>query len=395
VTWSTPADLKQQVLRLWERGVLARSLINGGQDLPIRLVLKTPSSSELTHEFERVRSWVASLRGISGVRLEWREVRHRVHGQQSLPAEAWIHDLDEALALLGKKRDGRTLQIILEETRRLLPELEPWIERRPLQAIEQAESWPGLLALIHWVRLHPRPGIYLRQVDIPGVDTKFIEAHRGIIAELASLALGLEGSEKPPRASHLAEDLGFLEKPVRIRFRSLDPDLGILQSAALMPDITLDAESFGGLNLQVSRVFILENEINFLSFPKVTDAIAIFGSGYGWDALSKATWLNKTSVFYWGDIDTHGFAILNQLRGHLPAVESFLMDRETLLEHECFWGKEKYPARGHLDYLRPEEDALYHALIHGELGEGIRLEQERVSYSKVIWALTQILEKGL
>lgn len=58
------------------------------------------------------------------------------------------------------------------------------------------------------------------------------------------------------------------------------------------PDITLDADSFSRLQLAVQRVFITENEINFLAFPSVKDAIVIFGAGYGWDALARSRWLN-------------------------------------------------------------------------------------------------------
>ena len=43
-------------------------------------------------------------------------------------------------------------------------------------------SWPGQST-------NPRPNIYLRQVDLPGLHTKFIEAHRGVLAELLDLAL--------------------------------------------------------------------------------------------------------------------------------------------------------------------------------------------------------------
>lgn len=38
-------------------------------------------------------------------------------------------------------------------------------------------------------------------------------------------------------------------------------------------------------------------------------------------------------VHYWGDLDTHGSAILDRLRAWLPQTRSFLMDRETLLDH--------------------------------------------------------------
>jgi hypothetical protein len=37
-------------------------------------------------------------------------------------------------------------------------------------------------------------------------------------------------------------------------------------------------------------------------------------------------------VLYWGDLDTHGFAILDELRAHCPHAESLLMNRATFLE---------------------------------------------------------------
>ena len=64
-----------------------------------------------------------------------------------------------------------------------------------------------------------------------------------------------------------------------------------------------------------------------------------------WEALARAVWLHRCQLHYWGDIDTHGFAILDQLRSYFPHVASFLMDRETLLTHRLHWGEEPEPAR--------------------------------------------------
>lgn len=50
-------------------------------------------------------------------------------------------------------------------------------------------------------------------------------------------------------------------------------------------DITLDADSFTRLQPSVSRVFITENEINFLAFPRVEDSLLVFGVGYGFEVL--------------------------------------------------------------------------------------------------------------
>lgn len=128
------------------------------------------------------------------------------------------------------------------------------------------------------------------------------------------------------------------------------------------------------------RVFITENETNFLAFPPVRDAIVIFGAGYGWDALARSQWLNNCSIHYWGDIDTHGFGILNQLRGHFAHVDSFLMDRETLDAHSAVWGHEDSPLLAELHRLTSDETALYDDLRDNRIRTGLRLEQEHIGF---------------
>ncbi|HEX4658607.1 MAG TPA: DUF3322 domain-containing protein [Streptosporangiaceae bacterium] len=47
-----------------------------------------------------------------------------------------------------------------------------------------ADAWDRLLTTVRWIEQRQVPGMYLRQVDAPGVDTKFIERHRGVLTEL-------------------------------------------------------------------------------------------------------------------------------------------------------------------------------------------------------------------
>jgi hypothetical protein len=51
---------------------------------------------------------------------------------------------------------------------------------------------------------------------------------------------------------------------------------------------------------KVSRIFITENEINFLAFPNARDSLVIFGAGYGFEMLSRAKWLSGCRIYYWG-----------------------------------------------------------------------------------------------
>lgn len=263
------------------------------------------------------------------------------------------------------------------------PALLAWLTKRPLQSLELADRWERLLAVVAWLQAHPRPGVYMRQVDVPGVDSKFIEAHRGVLTEWLDLALPPDTIDVAATGvSQFARRYGFLDKPARIRFRLLDPALPSLPGCQGLSDITLDAVSFAGLALPVEQVFITENETNFLAFPAVPQAIVIFGYGYGygWEALARASWLNACDVRYWGDIDTHGFAILDQLRSYFPHVASFVMDRETMLAHRVQWGEEPEPARHDLTRLTVEEAALYDDLRFDRIQAKLLLEQERIGY---------------
>lgn len=385
MSWTTPADLRAQVQRLWDKGDLLRATVTDAIPWPLRLRLKTPTASDLSDRFEAVRDWVRTLRQTPQVRIEWREWNHRVQGTQRLPAAVWLDTLQAALDFIGKGRQAQRFAGLWQQTAGVQPALLAWLSHRPIQALDLADRWERLLAIVAWLKAHPRPGVYLRQVDVPGVDSKFIEAHRGVLAELLDLALPPEVIERDATGvAQFTRRYGFLDKPVRIRFRLLDPTLpslpGCPSSPQGLPDITLDAASFAALKLPVERVFITENETNFLAFPAVANAIVIFGAGYGWEALARAVWLHRCQLFYWGDIDTHGFAILDQLRGYFPGAASFLMDRETLLAHRLHWGEEPEPVRHDLPRLTPEEAAVYDDLRFDRLQPRLRLEQERVGF---------------
>ena len=385
--WTAPGDLKEQLERLWERAELLRDAARGESRFPLRLTLKGPGSADITARFDAVRTWVAELTEGFPFRIEWREVRHRVQGAQRLPASVWVDSPDEAMRWIGKHKDWTRFSALLEKIRGEHPALLPWFARRPFQALDLAGEWPKLLAVLAWVEANPRPGIYLRHVDIPGVHSKFIEAHRAALAELLDLSLPADHIDATKvGAGQFAPRYGFLEKPARIRFRVLDPDIQVIAGVAC-PDIALDEEGFSRLRLAVRRVFITENETNFLAFPRLPRAIVIFGSGYGWDALARARWLERCDVYYWGDIDTHGFAILNQLRECLPRVASLMMDRATLQAHSALWGVEDKPTRIDLPRLTKEERDLYDDLRDNRLREGLRLEQEHLGFG---WVKEQI-----
>ncbi|MFN3984358.1 MAG: DUF3322 domain-containing protein [Rhodocyclaceae bacterium] len=400
--WTTPAELRAHTEKLWNQGKLLAALCEAGPAFPLRLPLKTPDSRALADDFAAVRAWSAALldasvgEGRGGYRVVLREVRHRVIGTNRLPAEVWLDTPEDAFALIGRDDDARRFGAVLGLVVEREPALRQWISRRPLKALELAgakrgqNDWPRLLDVVAWLRANPQPGCYLRQVDLPGVDTKFIERHQGVLTELFDIALLPPSIESGARGqAGFARRYGFRDKPERIRLRFLDAAVSPLP-ALRDHDLTLTAGDLGRLCPPVRRVFITENEVNFLAFPGHPRSLVLFGGGYGFAALVPAQWLHDCEVYYWGDIDTHGFAILSQLRAILPHACSLLMDRDTLLAHREQWVAEPRPAIAELAGLRPDESALYRTLCDDCLGNAVRLEQERIRFGVLEAALANL-----
>ncbi|MDT0619916.1 DUF3322 domain-containing protein [Salinisphaera sp. P385] len=388
--WATPADLRAQVEKYWRCGAILAGQITGEAQFPLSLRLRGPTGGEVAQRFDAVRDWIRELREGSregrgfGYELQWREVRNRVHGGNRLPVGAFVPTAADALRLIGRQRDAERFAALVDLARRKQPGLLEWLARKPLTALRHAEDWPALLAVVGWFRENPRPDVYMRQLDIPGVHTKLIENRRRLLGELLDEVLPEHAIDRHHAGARGFEArYGLRQRPVRLRFRFLDTGLHLHG----LSDLTVSVDEFARLPVDlwatpVERVFITENEINGLAFPRHPRSLVIFGLGYALDHLGAIPWLHRTDVHYWGDIDTHGFAILDRLRHHLLHAQSLLMDREVLDAHRDLWGCEPRDRRftGEPSRLASDEATLFRAIRDNELGTNLRLEQERIGY---------------
>lgn len=392
--WSTPDDIRSRLRRMWDNGRILSAMTGSESPFPLRIPLKGPGTRALSERFVEAREWIAALvasekgGGGPGYALEWREFTHRQLGANRVPIAAVVENERDALALLGKQREAAKFRDAARAICDRFPHLARWVAERPISVLEHASDWAKLLALMDWVVRHPLPRVYLRQIDAPGVDTKFIERHRALLGDLLDIVLPSNVIDATATGVRDFERrYGFLSRNVQIRFRLLDPALHI----GGLSDLAVTSGEFARLALPARRIFITENEINFLAFPDVQGSMVVFGAGYGFDHLAQARWLDDKDIVYWGDIDTHGFAILDQLRAGFPSARSLMMDRETMLRHKAFWGKEDHPTDRDLLRLRPEEAVLYDDLRFNRLGTDVRLEQERIGFR---WLGKALLKEG-
>lgn len=411
--WTTLADLRALSLTAWNRGQLLRELLEPGGVYPRRRSLKRPTAAGLRSDYAAARAWAAELFAAAGhFTLETAEVGRTTIGSNLLPAAAVFASADDEIAFVGKAKDAVRYRELADGLSGLDAAFRAWALRRPLQLLDLGGDALTAARVALWLRDNPAPGIYVRQLGLPGVHTKFIENHRKVIGELAAelradppvaedaaddevlpevpaapgSLLG-QGAARTPAARFAARH-GFLHPPELVRFRALDPGLPLLGGSR---DVTVTAEAFSTLRLPVQRVIVTENLVNFLALPEQPGTLAIYGGGYGFSSLQVAGWLRDCEVLYWGDLDTHGFRILDQLRAAHPNVVSVLMDEATLLAHRDAWGSEPAPSRAALTRLTADEAALYEALGSDAHGQSVRLEQELIRWD---WALEQLLDAG-
>ena len=229
---------------------------------------------------------------------------------------------------------------LAEQAKAECPRLVGWLERHPVQGPGAGRRLGhDLLATVRWIDERQLPGMYLRQVDVPGVDTKFIEqAQAACSTEL--LDLQLDPAQDRPGGPGLR---GPLRVPPQAGLRA---PADRQSPAARFTELAVRADELAAPPPGVTRAYIVENEITYLAFPLAPDAIVIFGGGYAVDVLERLDWLADLDLVYWGDLDTHGFAILNRLRRRFPHARSILMDRETLLAHRSQWVHRADPDEG-------------------------------------------------
>lgn len=382
--WTTWAGARTALRARWDSGELLRARLTGRPVAPLVLPVRGPSAREAAERFGEVQDWVAGWRAVrlGRARLETAALGGRLIGVNQIPKRVVFDTDDDVWTVLGVSADVRALDELVATTEAALPAALSWVAAKPHEALNHAADWPRLLAVAAWILRHGGAGVYLRQVDVPGVDTKFIEQRRGVLSALLVRTLPPGRVDRAAPAADLARRFGLRGKPDSVRFRSFDPADGPYSELAVR------VEELARIPFAARSVVVVENEVSYLAFPQVAGVAVVLGDGYAVSRLAALPWLAERDVVYWGDLDTHGFRALDRLRRFVPTARSMLMDKGTLLAHRSHWSREPVPVTDHLPLLTPDEQTTYQLLLRHEHGERVRLEQERIRFSAVERAAT-------
>ena len=303
-----------------------------------------------------------------GYSVEYQTIKNRQHGVQDIPTSISFQTESDYLKYINKEKETAKFKIGIADIFASFPELKDWVYKNPNKVIEN--NWDSLLKVCQYFKNNPKPQLYIRELPIQ-VHTKFIERNKGVIKELLEIIIAdyvnVEENRFEPRFN-----LKF-DEPI-VRFRILDKSISQHFFSGI-DDISIPISQFQQLNLPVQTVYMVENVMNLLTFPPLKDSLVIWGKGFCVDVLKDVKWLNNKKIYYWGDLDAHGFQILSEIRAHFNHVESFLMDKATFDKfYEGDKGKETNVEK--YLYLTPEETEMFEYLKDNNL----RLEQEKIPF---------------
>ncbi|WP_346777505.1 Wadjet anti-phage system protein JetD domain-containing protein [Rhodococcus sp. HNM0563] len=341
----------------------------------VTVALHPPSETAVAADPDAAVSWVRSWHSYAGCgSVSWETRRWRSFGTQDVPVRITLSGAAEIAAAAGRAAEWRTL---IARRQRLIDELGPGTAGLSAAVASTHTRWLGLddedfarlVGVVGWLAAHPRSGLLVRQLPIPGVDTKWVSRHRGTVEALLE---GVRGDR----------DLGVRALPRMCEVAVCDRLL--LPSAPRIFATSIDELS--SLPVNPSTTLVLENKEGLHALPHLPSAVAVHGGGYSVHELATVPWLAASDVVYWGDLDTHGFAILDRFRQHLPHVRSLLMDVDTATQWRDLTVPEPTPA-GHVpEHLTTTERAAFEFVRDGRL----RLEQERIPWPYVVEHLSAI-----
>jgi hypothetical protein len=271
---------------------------------------------------------------------------------------------------------------------------------RHVRRITQLDNadYSRLVHAVTWLTANPTSGLFLRQLPIEGVHTKWLAAHATLVLALLGDESDDESTGELPlsRKRALHHRLGLRVVSELVQVTVLDPMLRAQLSG--MRHLAATVEDLNRWTEHPTQVLILENkETAFAITDDHERTIVLHGHGFHVDQYARITWVRQAErVIYWGDIDAPGLQFVSDLRGLGISTHTVLTDTDTLHRYQRLAVEGALPQRTATPaHLTTAERKLYDhlAAYSAKHGKGLLLEQERLPWEEVYPTLRNLLQQ--
>lgn len=314
-----------------------------------------------------------------GWTIEWRTIEFL--GRQRWPSAITVDTEEDYLFLIGKKSSTKKILSRFDQLMQWQPCLQPLFEKNP-DLVESNESlWDKLIPTIDFLLQNNVKGKLIREISVP-VDTKFMESKQKLLFQLLKSIAPERGH---PDAKTLEEYLELGSFPTIRLMKWLDSEMAKKYTWNIT-HFALNLTEWSRQTWDVDEIWLIENKTSFNKFPPRKKALAIFAEGFHLHMLKEMPSLQQARLYYWGDLDEHGFIMLSRMRGLYPQVKSAFMDLHTIHQHIEHMHQVPVEGKERPQYLTPAEWEAFDFL---EENNG-RIEQERIRGDYLIHYLESI-----
>ncbi len=375
----TPKDIFEKSSKQFLK--IATSVLNGRDVFPLILpsnkAISGTNYSELKSAIVPLYQQSKAVKG-AGYSIDWKE--KLINGtKQSVPAKIYFETLEDYLHFIGRRKDFDAIKTSQSLLINAFPNLGGWVEINPSILLSHSEIWENIIKVCQYFQANKPPhSYYIRELPIE-VHSKFIEQNASLLKKLLDILLPTNWINF--YETDFASRYGVKKVNVYTQIRILDDDLKPILG---YDEVALTLDDAAWLKWIPEMVFIIENQICYLTFPKVKNSVALFGEGFKSRIAKHIPWIEKTKLYCWFDLDPAGFEMLDIIRKHYPNTMSFLMDTDTYMQYSNFAVDSKYRKK-ELQNLTLSERQLYEYLQ----ANNKRLEQERIPQDYILNQITK------
>jgi len=362
----SPVELSAKLAKQWQHADNREQRLLSADTWPLSLSIGKPDAKTFTANPQRVREHVHHWREVKIGEVVWEPVRFQSASESVRMPLQWVLHSASDWALATQQSD---IQKEYERLRRLLLATDPQFHRLLIRQryLLQEKTETEIIQATHTalaLSCGYAKGRPLRALAVAGIDSKFLERHRGLMIQLLDI-----------RFDGQASDLGL--EPFLDALNENDHWLLLVPlDTALLPfsQQRVRSSELAATELTASHILVVENEQCLHQLPSLPDTIAILGTGLNLSWM-QASWLGKKRIGYWGDMDTWGLHMLATARSFQTHVDALLMNLAVFDTYS-----EKFAVieasrcdRQPRQYLSTDEESFYQHLLALDKG---RIEQE-------------------
>lgn len=368
----SPSELAKQLTRQWHNNALRAQRLLTPEPWPLKLAIGKPTSTQVLQQAASVQQHIQRWRQVAVGQVVFEHKNYRrfadavelpSYWQINSPSE-WVQACQDAAV----RHEFAVLSQLISASDSCMHEL--LVRERSLWRHKPLNELLATLTLAGKLTPGCAQGQPLRLLSGYGVDTKFVERHQTLLRRLLDTRFADAASEQG-----LLNFLDALdEKDHWLLVRPLAEGLLPFQR------LRLTSTELAHTALPATRILLVENERCEHLLPSLHDCIVVLGAGFNLAWLAGQA-LEGKQLYYWGDLDTWGLAMLARARQLRPSLQAVLMTQDVFTDYADFAVHEPQRAgRFDLSSLMPSEQKLFK---HLQQQEKSRLEQEFIPLERV------------